>query len=277
MAFDLGDPIPLVFKTVDAAGAAANVTTAVLTITLPDGTTVLPTVGAPSPTGTYQPATPYISTQAGRASVRWVGTGTNAQSYTDAFDVLPSDPGFLFSVADARTILRIPATDTGSDELLRQYVGAVTAIVEFLCGKQVKQTVTQTYDGGNAGILLPSNLISVTSVVENTVTLATTDYTVDPLACILYRGSPMAVFSFIPGIQNISVTFTKGNSVIAPNVLMGAELILKHFWSGTQQGNRPTFGQADTSTAQTTNVLGYLIPNVAMSFLKASPALPGFA
>jgi hypothetical protein len=278
MAFDLGDPIPLVFKTVDAAGNPANVGAAVLTITLPDGTTTLPAVAAPNPVGTYQPTTPYISVQAGRHGVRWVGTGANAQSYDDAFDVLPAEAGFLFSLADARAICRIPAGDNGNDELIRTYIGAVTVVVEYLCGKQIKTQVTQTYDGGNAGILLPSNLISVDTVIEAGVVLTPVqDYTVDTRSCILYRGSPMAVFSFIPGIQNISVMFTKGNPVIPANVQLGAELILRHFWQGTQQGNRPAFGSPDSSTEQTVNVLGYLIPHAAMSFLKASPALAGFA
>jgi hypothetical protein len=183
----------------------------------------------------------------------------------------------VIGLTEARAICRIPTGDTTNDALLTQYAAAVCLVVDHLVGRQTSTQVTQKYDGGNAGILLPSNLISVDTVVEDTITLTTADYTVDLRACILYRGSPLAVFSFIPGIQNISVTFTTGVAATAANVLTGAELILRHFWQGTQQGARPQFGAADSSTVQVTNVLGYLIPNVAIAFLSASPPQPGFA
>jgi hypothetical protein len=183
----------------------------------------------------------------------------------------------LFSITDARAICSLPPGDTAKDALMTEYVNAVTLVVEYLVGRQTSTQVTQTYDGGNAGILLPSNLLSVDAVVEDTITLSTNDYTVDLRACIVYRGSPLAVFSFIPGIQNISVTFTCGKTTSPANVKTGAELILRHFWQNTQQGYRPSFGAPDSATVQTTNVLGYLIPNVAIAFLNASPPQPGFA
>lgn len=280
MAYDIGDVVPLQVTVADATGTPANATTVTLTLTLPDGTAVTGTssgtVTNPAP-GVYQFNYPVV--QAGRHRVSWAATGANASAFSDVFDAYPTDPGYLFSLADARAICRTAANDTSNDELLRTYIAAVTLVVEYLCGKQIKTSVTQTYNGGAAGIVLPSNLISVDTVIENTLTLTPNlDYTVDLRSCIVYRGSPLAVFSFVPGIQNITVTFTKGNVVIPANVLMGAELILRHFWQGTQQGPiRASFSEPDTAVSQTTNVLGYLIPNVAMTFLKASPAMPGFA
>jgi hypothetical protein len=191
---------------------------------------------------------------------------------------MPVAADAIFDLPGARAILRLPPSDSGNDDLICTYINAITAVVEHLSGKQFPVTVTQTYDGGSAGILLPSNTTVVTAVVENIVTLTPPgDYTFDPRACILYRGSPLAVFSFIPGIQNVSITFTKGNATVAANIITGSELILRHFWQGTQQGNRPAFGAPDSAVGKTTNVLGYLIPNVAISFLKASPPQPGFA
>ena len=118
MAFDLGDPIPLTFTTKDATGALAAVTTAVLTITLPDGTTVSPAVAAVS-VGTYAPTTPYLSTLAGLHRVSWVGSGTNAQSYTDVFNVRAVNAGQLISLAEARTALGTQPANTTKDEDLR--------------------------------------------------------------------------------------------------------------------------------------------------------------
>jgi len=273
---DLGDPLPdLAIKVTDSAGLPADAGSVTLTVTLPDGTTSTPTV-AHDGVGAYSAV--QMATVPGRYLISWVAAAPNACTFKDVRDVASADPAFLFSLEDARQMLQLPAADTAKDELIRTYIGAVTVVVEYVCGKQTRTSVTQTYDGGAAGILLPSNLFSVDTVVENDLTLTPNqDYTVDLRSCILYRGSPLAVFAFIPGIQNVTVTFTKGNTVIAPNVQLGAEMILRHFWNGSQQGLRPQFGTPDTSTGQNTKILGYLIPNAAMTLLQASPRQPGFA
>jgi len=165
MAFDLGDPIPLTFTTKDATGALAAVTTAVLTITLPDGTSVLPPVAVVS-TGTYAPTTPYISTVAGVHRVSWVGSGANAQDYADTFNVMAADPRLLISLADAKAGLGI--TGTSKDEDIRSVIAAATPIMEDLCGPILRTTRTETYDGGTTQInLLWSPLISITSIIES--------------------------------------------------------------------------------------------------------------
>ena len=50
--YDLGDVVSLSVNVVDSAGAAANATAVVCTVTLPDGTTATPDV-TNSATGTY--------------------------------------------------------------------------------------------------------------------------------------------------------------------------------------------------------------------------------
>lgn len=272
---DLGDSLPLEYLVADSAGAPVNAATAVLTVTPRNGAPVTVPVTA-SPTGTYNPTTPYVPATAGEYTVRFLCTGPPV-AITDVYNVQSADPQGLFSLDDARTILQLPSGDTSKDGLLREYIAGVTTVVERICGPQILRAVTQTYNGGKVAILLPSNVSAVTTVVESGITLTpVTDYTVDTRASILYRGSTLGVTCFKSGIQNISVTFTKGNQAVPANVLLGARLILRHTWQGTQQGFRPQLGAPDTAV-ETVNGIGYLIPHQAMAYLQASPALPGFA
>ncbi len=75
--YDLGDVASLAVAITDSAGAAANAGAVVLTVTLPDGTTVTPTV-TNAATGSYTAS--YTPTLPGRHGVRWVATGANASA-----------------------------------------------------------------------------------------------------------------------------------------------------------------------------------------------------
>ncbi len=91
--YDLGDVVALAVEVRDTAGDLADATAITLTITLPDGTTATPVTANPS-TGRYTAS--YTPTVAGRFSVRWVASGTNASAYTDAFTVLdPAELGLV--------------------------------------------------------------------------------------------------------------------------------------------------------------------------------------
>ena len=73
--YDLGDVVTVGVTVKDSAGVAADATTVVATVTLPDATTATPTV-AHTGTGLYSVA--YTPTMAGQHQIRWVATGTNA-------------------------------------------------------------------------------------------------------------------------------------------------------------------------------------------------------
>jgi len=277
MAFDLGDPIPLTFITKDAAGALAAVTTAVLTITLPDGTNVLPAVAAVS-TGTYAPTTPYISVQSGLHRVSWVGSGANAQDYGDVFNVLAANPRFLISLADARSALGTVATNTVKDEDLRSYLAAVTSIIEDVTGPILPLTgQVWTVDGGGSQVLLPSAVASVQSVTDTGVALTSgADYTVNLRSGIVTRGTLLYPFRFLPGVQNVTITYTVGGSTVPANVALAARIILRQLWlvSG-QQGNRPAMGSPESVSSAP---VGFAIPNAALELLNSGPNnVPGFA
>ena len=78
----LGSQVPLGVTITDATGTPADATAVNLTITLPDGTTATPSVNH-SGTGLYD--VDYTPSQAGRHTLFWVATGTNASSYSELF------------------------------------------------------------------------------------------------------------------------------------------------------------------------------------------------
>jgi hypothetical protein len=289
MAFDVGDPIPLIFRTIDAAGNPADVTTAVLTVTLPDGTSVTPAVGAPSPVGTYQPAVPYIATQAGIHRVSWVGTGVNAQSLTDAFNVLPADPGYLISLAEARRGIRM--TGTVTDEDLRSLIADVTPIIENIVGSILPTQHVETYDGGSTQIsLLWSPVISVTSIVESygsTYVRALTApdiftgaggsdiyaYTVDLVTGIITRRAGGVAMAFPGGKRNIQVSYTAGRTTVGGNILRATRYLIRHLWQ-MEQGQVPLVnGQPMASSP----VLGFAVPNIVIEMCGADTRPQGLA
>jgi hypothetical protein len=277
MAFDLGDTIPLPFLTKDPTGALADiVTTAVLTITLPDTTTVTPAVTHVT-TGTYVPAVPYISTQPGIHKVSWVGSGTNAQDYTDTFNVMAADPGFIISLADARAGIGYPLANTTNDEDLRTYVAAATPVMEDLIGSILRVPRTDTYDGGRSQIvLLWTPLISVTSVIESYGTferilnlenifdgsaIDAYGYTIELDTGLLTRRIAGRVAPFPPGRRNVQVVYTSGRAALKGNHLLATRIVVRQMWQADQQGYRPTMGAPDADLVPTPS--GFLVPRRA--------------
>src|SRR6266536_2646235 len=126
MPYDIADSVPIAWDVKDAAGALTNATTAVLTITLPDGTTATPSVtNHPSVTGQYRYT--YVPALEGRYEWCAVMAGPNADS-GDVFDVRGNVSPALLSRADEKIHLQI--TGTTFDDELREYLEAATEVVE---------------------------------------------------------------------------------------------------------------------------------------------------
>ncbi len=102
----LGQPVPLTFQTYDTDGALVAPTTAALTVTRPDGTSVTPTLDNPA-TGVYQ--LDYVPAAAGRHVAAFVSTGPGAGAAVDVFDVV-SPTGAIVTPQDVLTYL----SSTGS-------------------------------------------------------------------------------------------------------------------------------------------------------------------
>lgn len=291
--FDLADTVPLTFLVTDSAGAPADTgATPVCTVTLPDGTTSTPAV-VHGVTGTYTAS--YLTTQAGRHSVRWVGTGTNASAFTDVFDVhSAAGAPQMFSLDEGRKALREPAALTLDNEEIRGYITAATRVVEDVYGPVVPATITQTFDGGKRKLFADTVITTMVSVTESGNALVSgTDYTVDYDAGILTRGTYQgsvfaeptyqepayfpAVWAF--GIQNIVVVYKGGvpvNGVIPEHVRKAGRIIMRSLWQPDQQPYRPALG-GHPDAEMTTTPNGLPIPRGALELLRRGSTDVGFS
>lgn len=279
--FDLGDSVELTCDATDAAGNPANLDTLVCTVTLPDGLTTdtLDPANPPAETGAY--SVDFASTMAGRHRINWLGTGPSF-GYADVLDIMPADPRFIISLADAREQLRrLPGTSTVDDQELRLYTAAVTSIVEDIVGSQSVQSRTFTADGGKVSVLLPDAPLAILSVTENGVelTVESGDYTIDYAAGIIYRGSQVAPFAFIPGLRNVAISYTIGTGLVAANIRLAARIILRHLFSADQQGGPGLAIRDPDDDDLTASPQGFAVPYRAAELLKPSTAqqMPGFA
>ena len=253
---DLGDVVPLTVEIRDAAGVLAAAGAIVLTVTLPDGTAVTPSVTNPS-AGRYQ--YDYPATQVGRHTARWVATGANSSAYVDVFDVRPADPGYILSLAAAKAALNISATSTGNDEELRALIEAVTLVVEdYRKEAVIRRTVTEQVSASGTSVMLSkAPVISVTSVVSGGSALS--GYTLDP-----YLGEVSGVSS-----GDLTVTYVAGRSIIPANYVEAAKIILKHLWTVQQtpgMGSRVMGVGGDDISAGIAG-LGFALPNRAAELL----------
>ncbi|MEU0181778.1 hypothetical protein ABZ312_11405 [Streptomyces sp. NPDC006207] len=277
MPFDLGDTVRLEAECRDAAGSLATASTAVLTITLPDGTTATPTVPAPAQPG--QPGqyrVDYVTTQAGRHSARWVWTGPEC-AYTDMFDVREAVPPQLFSLADAKRHLQI--TTSTSDDELRAVGEATTRAVEFFVGAVTRRTVTEVAHGGTDRMLLTTTpVLSVTSVAgielgQLAVPAAAVD--VDTDTGVLRRTDGMPFWA-----GPYRVVYVAGRTLVPANIALAGKLILQHLWRtqyGASRGLSAIGGGEDFNVTEPIPGLGYAIPNRALQLLQADRQPGGIA
>lgn len=274
MSYDLGAVVPLGTTVRDSSGALANAGNMALTITLPDQTTVSVPAVAPTSTGTY--AYDYPSVQAGRHTVRWVATGVNAGAYVDVFDVREAAPPMLFSLASAKDKLDIPATSTGDDEELREFIEATTAAVEFFVGPVARRTVQQVVQGDReAWVLHTTPVLAVTAITplqswQQAIDVSALD--VDTHTGILRRTDWLWFFS-----GDYRVTYTAGRAIVPANVSLAAKLILQHLWRTKYGAARGVSSSDDFLATEQVPGFGYAIPNRALQLLQADRDPGGFA
>lgn len=238
--YDLGDVVALGISVKDAAGQLSNATTVVCTIYLPDGTTATPAVGNEG-TGLY--STNYTPTIVGRHQVRWVASGTNASAYTDEFTVRDFAQMGVVSLDEVKAHLNIPATSTDLDEEIRRFMDAANDLAEEYTGRVLgRRTITEIYDGSRDVLFLRTPCaLSVTSVVENGVTLTANDYALDYSGMRLNRlgsGSLDAIQGYgwwARGARNITVTYVAGYTNPPAIAKQGVLEIVRHLWQ-TQRG-----------------------------------------
>jgi hypothetical protein len=275
--FDLGDTVHLAADCTTSTGALSNATTVALTITLPDGTTTTPTVtNPPAQTGKY--TYDYTTVQAGRHTVRWLFT-TPGCAYTDALDVREAAPPLLFSLADAKAKLKIPATSTGDDDELRTYIEATTAAVEFFTGPIARRTVTEIVNGGSDSMLLTKppvlSVTSITGIYQWQPTIPVSVLDVDADSGVMRRNDWIMFYR-----GPYRVVYVAGRAVVPANASLAGKLILQHLWRteyGAARGLTGIGGGEDFSVTEQIPGFGYAIPNRALQLLQGDRSPGGIA
>lgn len=137
-------------------------------------------------------------------------------------------------------------------EWLRWLCAVASDAVEGDLGKAVApRIVTTIEDGGRSAILLSqSPAISITSITENSTTVAAADYTADLDAGIIYRGGQQSPRLWNPGRQNVTITYVAGYQVpprVARDVAM---TIVQRKWSSTRQMPHPAMDDVGAALEQ---------------------------
>lgn len=223
---DLGDLVPLTVTVRDAAGAATNASTVTLTIELPDGTTVSPTVtNPPVVTGVY--AYDYLPVQVGRHVYRFVSTGPQS-AYSDVFDVRAAFPAYIISLADARQILKLQGS--ADDEDLRGVIEATTRVIERHTGRAMaRRVVTEYHRADSYGCsdvwLNKKPVLSLTSITTRDLV---TSWDVLGVDSDLDMGRLTLRSGYFRG--DLAVTYVAGYTEIPAEYTHAAEVIVQHLW-----------------------------------------------
>lgn len=237
---DLGDVKPISLQIKDSPGALADGGVVTLVITLPDLTTVSPTVVHDS-TGLYH--VDYPTVQIGQHTATWTVTGANAGRHTEVFyaEVFRS----IVSLDDIKEHLNI--TDTANDAELRGVIAEATVAFENECDLAFAPvTAQQTFSGNKLvdRIVLPRGTTAVTSVTQNGVALSpSTDYTFDATSWILLRRGGYFSLSWLSGDLNITVVYQAGSTIIPRDVRKAVLLLAQHFWETQRGGQVSVLGQ----------------------------------
>lgn len=275
MSFDLGDTVRLTADCTDPDGTPTTAATAVLTVTLPDGTTATPDVPAPAQSGQY--VVDYVTTVAGQHAVRWLFTGPG-YAYTDTFDVRPAVPRLILSLADAKLHLRIT---TPSDEAyLREWLEAITEGVENLAGAVVRRTVTEKHSipfRGIGALMLRTvpvlELVSLTPVLTGGWTYTPAEFDLDPSG-VVQRLDGARIYG---PLRTVHVA---GRAVTPASMTAASRIILRHLWRtrhGSSRALPNVGGDDDFSVTEPIPGFGYAIPNRALQLLEPFRLPPGIA
>ncbi len=164
--------------------------------------------------------------------------------------------------------------DTTNDADFEAYISAATPYIEDGpegTGPMFAETRSLTLNGGTGCLVLPFRFNAVTSLtVDGT---ATTAFTANETAGLIYAGSTSGGGWFNTGHQNVVVEVTVGYDVIPPNVVLATRELCRLWWQNGRQAPGPNSGvNGPDVSALTPGILGRV-----RALLSPSPDLPGFA
>lgn len=250
------------FTVRDLGGTLVDATTA-FTATKPDDTPV-PLTPTNDGTGLYHVDLDLDT--AGRWT--WVFSATGTVDVTDAgiFDVRSTSVGFLISLEDAKK--QINHTTTDDDEEIEDFIAAASQIVEHFAGPVAKQTVVERhYIIGAELVLDEANAAVPTSIAPVT----TWSPAVDVADLYVSNGVVRRKDHGVIGDGTYDVTYVKGQSSVLPTIGLATRIIFQHLWK-TQRGTTTRAGMGGQDTSQ---LLGYSVPNRALELLAVTPDKAG--
>ena len=253
--------IRLTLSIYNTAGTLQNATDVVANVTLPDGTTYVPSVINDS-AGLYH--FDYTPAQVGHYGVYWVATGTNAGTLEESFNVDDLTISPPLPLSQVKSHLNIVESSVVDDDELRAYILAATGLIEGVVGPLSRRPVSaEVHHGGRRSVLLKqAPVLQVTGCRENGVTLDSGSYYVDPESGVLTRTSGFLAYTWYEGFNNISVDYVAGRSIIPADLAHAVLELVRHLWT-TQRGSIRRSGTDDYVPGS-----GFSMPNRVREMLN---------
>ena len=275
MSYEVGALYRSALSVVDSANAPVDASTAVLTVTLPDGSVATPSVTHDG-TGAYH--VDYLFTQEGLHKFLWVTVGPNTAKtdYVNAESFRS-----IIGVDEAKNYINFGSS--GNEDILRQIMQAATEECEKVAGSCVQRTLTRVNITGasKAAIKLPKgplpNETAVTTIVSSwsggpSWSQANGDFTVSPESGVVYLKS-MTPFFMGPW----KATYTVGRMIIPQSIQLAAKEIIYDMWSTQRPYGADEMEPGPEATARFEQlVASYTMPAHAQALLDTY-AMPGFA
>lgn len=194
----------------------------------------------------------------------------------------------LIQLDEAKSFLNIPTSDVTEDETIASFIDAASNVAQFYCGDLLPTTYTEVHDGGGAAIYTRHTpVLSVTTLTEyiGSITYTLTNqplgsstnawgYTIDdpPAGRIVRRSASGIAWRFVPGLGNVSITYTAGMTEIPEQVYAGISFIVKHLFE-SQRGAASMPAQFSDTMSPVPGT-GYAIPNRAIEMFQTVPRMP---
>lgn len=256
---DLGEQTTRSLNLTSSAGVAVDAdSTPTWAVTLPGLTAGISPSVQHGVTGEYYVAYPTVATGLHRDLWTAVVAGQTV-TVRDSFTVEDGTAPAMVSVAEALAHLKANSLITTPPDLeyLRWLCLVASEAVEGDLGATIVPTVvTETYSGTWLEFPLKSTpVISITTVIENSITLTAADYFLDPDGWILCRGTTLAPRPWLRGRANIVVTYVAGYANpprIARKVCLNG---IQRMWTGSQQMPHPSLDDVGAEIVASTGVL----------------------
>lgn len=251
MPIDLGDSVTRSVAITNTSGVAADAdSTPTYAITLPSGTAGISPAVQHGTAGDYYVV--YPTTAAGLHQEVWTAVVGGVTIVIRRSFVVEETGSAFIDTDEALAHLRAQGLITTSPDLeqLRWLCQVASTAVEDDLGRAIaRRSIVDTFDGGRFYVRLRTPpVLSLTTVVENGVTLTSTDYVLDTSLALLWRGTVTASRSWYPALQTVVVTYSAG-MLVPPRVARKVALnLVERMWAQSQQAPHPAFDELSIPT-----------------------------